>query len=235
MTDQVERGLVTIEYCPTDQMVADYATKALQGKSFGNHRCFIMNLPQTKVAEKAVCHMMRARFPVDGSSEEESAAEADAVPQDTGPTVPDAERWSDDPNLQSDEAILASGGELRVSAQAPYQYQDALQDKIVHEVLTPDALRLWFKNRESPGFLDAREAYHRGKPIRNILYGNCHQCLRAGGLLQRCHTCGIDEAFQAMIIYAMYDVPEVMVDARFLHRMVGYQDKIASWCCPSYR
>ena len=27
-----------------------------------------------------------------------------------------------------------------------------------------------------------------------------------------------------MIIYAIYDVPQVMVDARFLHRMVGYQD-----------
>ena len=36
VTDQVEKGLITIEYCPTDQMVADYATKALQGKLFVN-------------------------------------------------------------------------------------------------------------------------------------------------------------------------------------------------------
>ena len=42
--------------------------------------------------------------------------------------------------------------------------------------------------------------------------------------MQRCHTCGIDDAFQAQIIFEMYDIPEVMLDARFLHRMVGYAD-----------
>ena len=42
--------------------------------------------------------------------------------------------------------------------------------------------------------------------------------------MQRCHTCGIDDAFQAQIIFAIYDIPEVMLDARFLHRMVGYAD-----------
>ena len=64
-------------------------------------------------------------------------------------------------------------------------------------------------------------AHPRGVPIRNILYGgNCSQCLRAGGLMQRCHACGIDEAFQAMIRLSQHDIPEVMVyGARFLHRM----------------
>ena len=42
--------------------------------------------------------------------------------------------------------------------------------------------------------------------------------------MQRCHACGIDDAFQAQIIFAIYDIPEVMLDARFLHRMVGYAD-----------
>ena len=42
--------------------------------------------------------------------------------------------------------------------------------------------------------------------------------------MQRCHACGIDDAFQAQIIFEMYDIAEVMLDARFLHRMVGYAD-----------
>ncbi len=32
--DQVEKGNVTIEYCPTDDMVRDFHTKPLQGKKF---------------------------------------------------------------------------------------------------------------------------------------------------------------------------------------------------------
>ena len=44
--------------------------------------------------------------------------------------------------------------------------------------------------------------------------------------MQRCHACGVDEAFQAMIIVSQYDIPEAMVDAgRFLHpRMLGHPD-----------
>src|SRR5210317_2246398 len=34
ITDQVEQGNITIEYCPTGQMVADYMTKLLQGAIF---------------------------------------------------------------------------------------------------------------------------------------------------------------------------------------------------------
>ena len=42
--------------------------------------------------------------------------------------------------------------------------------------------------------------------------------------MQRCHACGIDKAFQAQIIMSIYDIPEAMLDARFLHRMVDYPD-----------
>ena len=31
MTDQVEKGKLSIEYCPTDVMWADFMTKPLQG------------------------------------------------------------------------------------------------------------------------------------------------------------------------------------------------------------
>ena len=144
---------------------------------------------------------------------------------DTGPSVVDEIRYSDDPNLHTGEYLLASGAPILVRPTAPYYYEDAVKEKVVHEVLVPEMLEYWFRNRENGGaFLNARQAYHRGKPIRNILYGNCRQCLRAGGLMQRCHACGIDEAFQAQIVFAMYDIPEVMLDAMFLHRMVGYAD-----------
>ena len=93
VTDQVERGLITIEYCPNDQMVADYATKALQGKSFGNQQSFIMNLPQVEQAYvKAVSHMMRARPPSPPSSEES---------EDQGPTAIDLRKGYY--NIQLDE------------------------------------------------------------------------------------------------------------------------------------
>ena len=54
--------------------------------------------------------------------------------------------WSDDPNLRFDEVILDSGRELCVLPQAPYHYQDALQNNIVHKVLVPQMLDFWFRN-----------------------------------------------------------------------------------------
>ena len=41
MTDQVEKGNVTIEYMPTDDMWADYMTKPLQGEKFRKFRDLI--------------------------------------------------------------------------------------------------------------------------------------------------------------------------------------------------
>ena len=39
------------------------------------------------------------------------------------------------------------------------------QEKIVHKVLVPQMLDLWFRNREDGGvFLSASQAYHRGMP-----------------------------------------------------------------------
>ena len=34
LTDQIERGNVTVEYCSTDEMIADFMTKPLQGRKF---------------------------------------------------------------------------------------------------------------------------------------------------------------------------------------------------------
>ena len=42
LTDQVEKGNLSIEYCPTDEMIGDYMTKPLQGKLFKKFRDAIM-------------------------------------------------------------------------------------------------------------------------------------------------------------------------------------------------
>ncbi len=42
LTDQVEKGNVTIEYCPTGEMTADFMTKPLQGRLFTKFKSQIM-------------------------------------------------------------------------------------------------------------------------------------------------------------------------------------------------
>ena len=44
MTDKINNKELEIQYCPTDEMVADYFTKALQGKKFHHFRKIVMNL-----------------------------------------------------------------------------------------------------------------------------------------------------------------------------------------------
>jgi hypothetical protein len=42
VTDQIEKGNMCIEYCPTGEMVADFMTKPLQGKLFAKMKKLIM-------------------------------------------------------------------------------------------------------------------------------------------------------------------------------------------------
>jgi hypothetical protein len=42
VTDHVDKGNVTIEYCPTDEMIADFMTKPLQGEKFRTFRSAIL-------------------------------------------------------------------------------------------------------------------------------------------------------------------------------------------------
>ena len=42
VTDQVEAGNISIEYCPTKAKVADFFTKPLQGEAFLRFKNFIM-------------------------------------------------------------------------------------------------------------------------------------------------------------------------------------------------
>jgi hypothetical protein len=45
VTDQKEKGNISIKFCPTDQMRGDYMTKPLHGKKFVRFGREIMNLP----------------------------------------------------------------------------------------------------------------------------------------------------------------------------------------------
>ena len=44
LTDQVEKGNLSIEYCPTDIMWADFMTKPLQGEKFRKFRDEILGI-----------------------------------------------------------------------------------------------------------------------------------------------------------------------------------------------
>ena len=44
ITDRIKSGAVKVEYCPTDDMVADFFTKPLQGSKFRTHRNTILGV-----------------------------------------------------------------------------------------------------------------------------------------------------------------------------------------------
>ena len=46
VTDKVKKGEVKLEFCPTDDMIADYFTKPLQGKTFRKLRKTILNVDE---------------------------------------------------------------------------------------------------------------------------------------------------------------------------------------------
>ena len=50
ITDQIQKGNVQVEYCPTDQIAGDYMSKPLQGHKFEGFRRTIMNLPTEESA-----------------------------------------------------------------------------------------------------------------------------------------------------------------------------------------
>ena len=44
ITDEVDRGNVSIRYCPTDNMIGNYMSKGLQGVKFSKFRKDIMGM-----------------------------------------------------------------------------------------------------------------------------------------------------------------------------------------------
>lgn len=50
ITDQIKKGHVKVAFCPTQDMIADFFTKPLQGSLFMRMREKILNLPASEVA-----------------------------------------------------------------------------------------------------------------------------------------------------------------------------------------
>ena len=50
ITDQIKKGHVKVAFCPTQDMIADFFTKPLQGGLFVRMREKILNLPGSEVA-----------------------------------------------------------------------------------------------------------------------------------------------------------------------------------------
>jgi len=48
ITDKVKKGEITIDYCPTEDMLADYFTKPLQGSLFRRLRNTIMGVTDSE-------------------------------------------------------------------------------------------------------------------------------------------------------------------------------------------
>lgn len=55
IADQKEKGKISISFCPSDQMVGAYMTKALHGKKFKHFREIVMNLPTTAAQMVMLC------------------------------------------------------------------------------------------------------------------------------------------------------------------------------------
>ena len=68
VTDHIARGKVSLAYCPTDAMVADYFTKPLQGTKFRRFRAIIMN--HRDWALELVSQECVAASPVNANQEE---------------------------------------------------------------------------------------------------------------------------------------------------------------------
>ncbi len=48
-TDRIAKGELRVQYCPTDNMVADFLTKPLQGSLFRKFRAMMLNLPDETI------------------------------------------------------------------------------------------------------------------------------------------------------------------------------------------
>jgi hypothetical protein len=49
VTNRIADGEISVAYCPTKEMIADFFTKPLQGAAFTGFRDFIMNVPQVTI------------------------------------------------------------------------------------------------------------------------------------------------------------------------------------------
>lgn len=56
ITDRISKGEVRVEWCPTNEMVADFMTKPLQGSTFKRFRDLIMGALPMREVSKILTH-----------------------------------------------------------------------------------------------------------------------------------------------------------------------------------
>jgi hypothetical protein len=81
VTDRIKAGEVRVAHCPTDDMIADYFTKALQGTKFRQFRDFIMNVdPSTNTVVDRRSVLGNINLPVNthGTKQDSNGIGADA-------------------------------------------------------------------------------------------------------------------------------------------------------------
>ena len=62
LTNQIEKGNVDVQYCPTKKMVGDYMTKLLQGAKFKKFRTAIMGFDKEPKNKKVSFSLMQVAW-----------------------------------------------------------------------------------------------------------------------------------------------------------------------------
>jgi hypothetical protein len=71
ITDRVKKGKITIEYCPTKEMVGDFFTKPLQGALFYKLRAIILNIPSPESGDSPLSRAARTTTSSDNNVSQE--------------------------------------------------------------------------------------------------------------------------------------------------------------------
>jgi hypothetical protein len=61
ITDQIEKKNVKVRYCPTDELMADFMTKPLQGEKFQRFKSMVMNIPLAQENDDRVEKMSQVK------------------------------------------------------------------------------------------------------------------------------------------------------------------------------
>ena len=84
ITDQIGQEKIRVQYCPTDEMVADFFTKPLQGSKFRQFRDAILNVPQ--IMKSVTTELVHVIAPVAG---QECVGTSERIGASVRPSDPD--------------------------------------------------------------------------------------------------------------------------------------------------
>jgi hypothetical protein len=88
VTDRIQSKELTVEYCPTEEMLADFFTKPLQGSSFRRFRAAVLNLKSDPIMsspesqgspQECVGNQSTTVRPTDGLSDPEPETTVDVA------------------------------------------------------------------------------------------------------------------------------------------------------------